>query len=76
VRATIRSKGQIVIPAYPRKRYGLKQGTTVVFREDRGRPVLEPSAAIFALQGSLAGFPLEQDLAEERRAEQKREDKG
>jgi hypothetical protein len=31
--------------------------------------------AIYALQGSLADFPLEQDLAEERQAEQNREDK-
>ena len=73
----ISSKGQIVIPANLRKRYGLKEGTTVVFQEDRGRLVLEPGnhAAIYALQGSLADFPLEQDLAEERQAEQKREDK-
>jgi AbrB family looped-hinge helix DNA binding protein len=73
----ISCKGQIVIPANLRKRYGLKEGTTVVFQEDRGRLVLEPSnhAAIYALQGSLEGLPLEQDLAEERRAEQKREDK-
>ena len=77
VSSIISSKGQIVIPANLRKRYGLKEGTTVVFQEDRGRLVLEPSnhAAIYALQGSLAGFPLEQDLAEERQAEQKREDK-
>jgi AbrB family looped-hinge helix DNA binding protein len=73
----ISSKGQIVIPANLRKRYGLKEGTTVVFHEERGRLVLEPSnhAAIYALQGSLAGFNLEQDLAKERQAEQKREDK-
>jgi len=73
----ISSKGQIVIPANLRKRYGLKEGTTVLFHEDRGRLVLEPSnhAAIYALQGSLAGFPLEQDLAKERQAAQKREDK-
>jgi AbrB family looped-hinge helix DNA binding protein len=73
----ISSKGQIVIPANLRKRYGLKEGTTVVFHEDRGRLVLEPSnhAAIYVLQGSLAGFPLEQDLAKERQAEQKREHK-
>ena len=76
-RSIISSKGQIVIPANLRKRYGLKEGTTVLFHEDRGRLVLEPSnhAAIYALQGSLAGFPLEHDLAEERRAEQRREDK-
>ena len=73
----ISSKGQIVIPSNLRKRYGLKEGTTVVFQEDRGRLVLEPSnhLGVYALQGSLADFPLEQDLAEERQAEQKREDK-
>jgi bifunctional DNA-binding transcriptional regulator/antitoxin component of YhaV-PrlF toxin-antitoxin module len=56
-----------VIPSNLRKRYGLTEGTTVVFHEDRGRLVLAPSnhQAIYALQGSLAGFPLEQDLAEE-----------
>ena len=75
--SVISSKGQIVIPANLRKRYGLKEGTTVVFQEDHGRLVLEPSnyATIYALQGSLAGFPLEEDLAKERRAEQKRENK-
>ncbi len=77
VSSVISSKGQIVIPANLRKRYGLKEGSTVVFQEDRGRLVLEPSnhAAIYALQGSLADFPLEPDLAEERQAERKREDK-
>ena len=73
----VSSKGQIVIPANLRKRYGLKEGTTVVFQEDRGRLVLEPSnyAAIYALQGSLADFPLEEELAKERRAERERENK-
>jgi AbrB family looped-hinge helix DNA binding protein len=73
----VSSKGQIVIPANLRKRYGLKEGTTVVFQEDRGRLILEPSnhAAIYALQGSLTDFPLEADLAEERQAEQRREDR-
>jgi AbrB family looped-hinge helix DNA binding protein len=72
----ISSKGQIVIPAHLRRRYGLKEGTTIIFQEDRGRLVLEPGnhAAIYALQGSLAAFPLEQDLAADRRVERKRED--
>jgi antitoxin PrlF len=73
----ISSKGQIVIPANLRKRYGLTEGTTVVFQEDRGLLVLEPSnhVAIYALQGSLTGFLLEEDLTEERQAEQKRENR-
>lgn len=75
--SVISSKGQIVIPANLRKRYGLKEGTTVTFQEDRGRLVLEPSnyAAIYALQGSLADFPLEEELAEERGTERERENK-
>ena len=73
--AVISSKGQIVIPANLRKRYGLQEGTTVVFQEERGRLVLEPNTyqAIYALQGSLREFPLEADLEEERRAARERE---
>jgi AbrB family looped-hinge helix DNA binding protein len=74
--AVISSKGQIVIPANLRKRYRLREGTTVVFQEERGRLVLEPNnfEAIYALQGSLREFPIEASLEEERRAERKRED--
>ncbi len=74
-KAVISSKGQIVIPANLRKRYRLKEGTTIVFQEERGRLVLEPSNydAIYALEGSLREFPLEASLEEERRAERKRE---
>jgi AbrB family looped-hinge helix DNA binding protein len=74
--AVISSKGQIVIPAILRKRYRLREGTTIVFQEERGRLVLEPNnfEAIYALQGSLREFPIEASLEEERRAERKRED--
>jgi AbrB family looped-hinge helix DNA binding protein len=74
--AVISSKGQIVIPANLRKRYRLREGTTIVFQEERGRLVLEPNnfEAIYALQGSLREFPIEASLEEERRAERKREE--
>jgi AbrB family looped-hinge helix DNA binding protein len=74
--AVISSKGQIVIPANLRKRYRLREGTTIVFQEERGRLVLEPNnfEAIYALQGSLREFPIEASLEEERRAARKRED--
>ena len=74
--AVISSKGQIVIPANLRKRYLLREGTTIVFQEERGRLVLEPNnfEAIYALKGSLREFPIEASLEEERRAERKRED--
>jgi AbrB family looped-hinge helix DNA binding protein len=75
--AVISSKGQVVIPANLRRRYGLDEGTTVVFQEERGRLVLEPSnyEAIYALQGSLREFPLEADLEAERQAARERENK-
>ena len=74
--AVISSKGQIVIPAKLRKRYGMKEGGTVVFQEDHGRLLLSPSNndALFALGGSLRDFPLEEDLERERQSERKRED--
>ena len=74
--SVISSKGQIVIPAKLRKRYGWKEGTIVVFHEDRGRLILAPGsyAEMYALQGSLAGLPLEQDLEEARRAAREWED--
>jgi AbrB family looped-hinge helix DNA binding protein len=73
--AVISSKGQIVIPANLRRRYRLREGSTVVFQEERGRIFLEPGTfeTIYALQGSLREFPLEADLEEERRAARKRE---
>jgi AbrB family looped-hinge helix DNA binding protein len=74
--SVISSKGQVVIPAGLRKRYGLEEGTMVVFQEERGRLVLEPRRfdAILALGGSLRDYPLEEDLARERQAERDRED--
>jgi AbrB family looped-hinge helix DNA binding protein len=73
--AVVSSKGQIVIPSSLRKRYRLKEGTVIMFQEERGRLVLEPNnyEAIYALAGSLQEFPLEASLEEERRVERKRE---
>jgi AbrB family looped-hinge helix DNA binding protein len=75
--AIISSKGQIVIPVSLRRRYRLREGSTIVFQEERGRLILEPSNfdAMYALQGSLNEFPLEADLDDERRAARKREDR-
>jgi len=75
--ATISSKGQVVIPAALRKKYRLKEGTVVAFREEEGHLVLEPDpfAAVLALYGSMKGHNLEKMLIEERRKEREREDR-
>ena len=68
--AVMSSKGQVVIPAMLRKRFHLKEGTTIFFQEENGRLVLEPSnsSAILALAGTL-DYPLEETLMEERARE-------
>jgi len=75
--AVISSKGQIVIPSALRKKYRMKEGTVVSFREEEGHLVLEPDpfAALLALQGAFKGHNLEKMLMEERRKEWEREDR-
>jgi AbrB family looped-hinge helix DNA binding protein len=75
--AMMSSKGQVVIPVGLRKRYGLREGSTVVFQEEHGRLILEPNnfEELLALQGSLRGLPLEAELEAERRAERRRQER-
>lgn len=40
--ALVTSKGQLVIPAKIRRKYGIKQGTKVCFIERNGELVLQP----------------------------------
>jgi AbrB family looped-hinge helix DNA binding protein len=68
--AVISSKGQVVIPAALRKKYRLKKGMAISFREENGRLVMEPDpfSALQALRGTLPQYPFEKALDEERRA--------
>lgn len=70
--AIVTSKGQIVIPAEIRKKYGIKKGTQVAFFEDKGRLVLQPITDDFidSLAGSLKGKPSLQSII---RRERKRD---
>ncbi|MCH7765733.1 MAG: AbrB/MazE/SpoVT family DNA-binding domain-containing protein, partial [Acidobacteria bacterium] len=38
----VTSKGQLVIPARLRRRFGIRKGTLVSFLEDNGRLVVQP----------------------------------
>ncbi len=58
--ATFTSKGQLVVPAELRRKYGIKAGTKVKFLEDNlGRIVIQPLTEeyINRLMGYLAGGP-------------------
>ncbi len=57
--SVVTTKGQLVIPARLRRRYGIKKGTLVTFIEDDGRIIVQPVTREFirGLRGSLKGEP-------------------
>ncbi|HTS36910.1 MAG TPA: AbrB/MazE/SpoVT family DNA-binding domain-containing protein [Candidatus Solibacter sp.] len=74
--ATISSKGQVVVPAELRKRFGLKKGTRAMWREDRGQLVLTSFERILdEVQGFLKPRPGEPSAFEESLAERERQRK-
>lgn len=72
------AKGQVVIPAAIREKFGIRPGSVVDIREVDGRIVLEPvpDDPIRAAYGMLRGGPsLLEALLKERAAEREREDR-
>ena len=76
------TKGQIVIPALLRRKYGIKKGTRVDITDDRGCIVLRPltvkatEALLDKLQGMYKGSGMLQELMEERTRDREKEDAG
>lgn len=77
--AYITSKGQLVVPAGIRRRFGIKPGTRINFVEEDGRIVFQPVTPeyIRSFRGILKTKPGEkpavQEHLAERRAERNRE---
>ena len=75
------SKGQVVIPARLRRKYGLKEGTRLNFVEEEGRFVVQPVTKeyISSFRGIFKSKPGEkpavQELLDDRAAERAREDR-
>jgi len=57
--SVVTTKGQLVIPARLRRRFGIKKGTMVTFTEDDRRLIVQPVTREFirGLRGSLKGEP-------------------
>jgi AbrB family looped-hinge helix DNA binding protein len=75
--SNVTTKGQLVIPARIRRRYGIKTGTRVRFVERDGEIVLQPvtSAAIRSLCGFLkSDSSATAGLLEERARDKAREE--
>jgi AbrB family looped-hinge helix DNA binding protein len=68
----VTSKGQLVIPARLRRRFGIKRGTLIAFTEDERRIIVQPVTRDFihGLRGSLKGQSSALDvLLQERKRE-------
>ncbi|HYA39855.1 MAG TPA: AbrB/MazE/SpoVT family DNA-binding domain-containing protein [Syntrophobacteraceae bacterium] len=77
MKSRLSSKGWVVIPAALRKRYGLKPGSTIEFREEGKNILLVPGVPdpVEASFGMLAGrVSLTKALLEVRAAESEREE--
>jgi AbrB family looped-hinge helix DNA binding protein len=68
-------KGQIVIPATLRRKYGIKNGTKIIVTDIGDAIVLKPVTEQYLrnLQGSLKGKGGLKTLMEERRKDKERE---
>jgi AbrB family looped-hinge helix DNA binding protein len=67
--SVVTTKGQLVIPARLRRRFGIKKGTTVSFLEDDGHIIVQPVTREFirGLRGSLKGEPSALEVLREER---------
>jgi antitoxin PrlF len=74
-RTVISSKGQVIIPAEMRERYGLKKGTPATWTEEKGRLILTPITVqrIREMRGFLKPKPGEPSMFEEHFADRERE---
>jgi AbrB family looped-hinge helix DNA binding protein len=69
--AYVSTKGQVVIPAELRRKYGIEAGTRVYIVDEGDRIVLQPITKEYVrkLRGSLTGGGALQILEDERRRE-------
>lgn len=69
------TKGQIVIPAKLRKKYGIKEGTKIILNDTGESIVLKPVTEQYLrkLQGSLKGSGALRALADGRREDKEKE---
>ncbi len=68
-------KGQIVIPAELRRKYGIKAGTRIIISDNGEAIILKPvnEESLKRLQGTLKGTGVLESLLEERRKDAERE---
>ncbi len=74
--ATVSTKGQIIIPARLRKKFGLQKGRKVIFMEEEGYIKMVPPADLRSLCGSWPDLDVDKitkEIIEEREDDLERE---
>lgn len=58
--ATVKAKGQVVIPVDVRRKFQIDEGTRIAFLEEEGRLFIQPVTDEFidSMQGTLSGSGL------------------
>jgi AbrB family looped-hinge helix DNA binding protein len=66
--ATVKTKGQVVIPVDIRRKFQIDEGTRVAFLEEDGRLIIQPVTDEFidGMRGLLAGRNLPRRIPRER----------
>jgi AbrB family looped-hinge helix DNA binding protein len=66
--ATVKAKGQVVIPIEIRRKFQIDEGTRVAFLEEAGRLIIQPVTDEFidSMTGVLAGRRLPNRIAKEK----------
>ncbi len=69
--ATVKAKGQVVIPVEIRRRFQIDEGTRVAFLEEAGRLIIQPVTDDFidSMTGVLAGRRLPNRILREKDSE-------
>ncbi len=72
--SVVTSKGQLVVPASLRRRYGISKGTRLAFLDEDGRLTIQPINAAFfrSLRGSWQSTPTLGVLLRERKRDKRR----
>ncbi|HET9406702.1 MAG TPA: AbrB/MazE/SpoVT family DNA-binding domain-containing protein [Candidatus Sulfotelmatobacter sp.] len=66
--ATVKAKGQVVIPVDVRRRFQIDEGTRIAFLEQEGRLFIQPVTDEFidSMQGTLSGSELPDHVERDR----------
>lgn len=65
VYSRLTKKGQVTIPSYLRKRYGMQEGSTISFEESKNGIIVKPVPDIANSAGKLSRYAKVEDVLDD-----------